>query len=171
MIVVVANKISKLQNIVELLSKVRRELKVNETAKEICKEYGFDIDIIDGVPIEFDDSVESSAKTVNSHIKLNPGLMDEEFEIVMRYAVHELVHALQHMTADDDEESKSNSNLGVDYLDDQNEVEAFQFQVKNESETKGQEAAEVYVNELVEYHEIPEDKVEDKVEELLDKVD
>jgi hypothetical protein len=166
MIIVVANQENKLKSIVELLSKVKKTLMEDDIAAEICNEFGFDVDIISGIPIEFDDSIESTAKTINSHIKLNTSLMDAEFEVIMRYAIHELVHALQHMTEEANEQENN-----AEYLDRDDELEAFQYQIEYESDARGPDVAEQYVDDLIEYHEIPEEEKEDKREELLDKVE
>lgn len=162
--VIIKRAKSELQNTVELLAKVNRELKKNHIAKSICKEYGFDIDIIDGIPFEFVDDLEASAKTVDSAIQLNSNLIDEEFETIMRYAIHELVHALQHMKLKGLESLEE-----MEYLDRGDELEAFQYQVKYESEERGLDVAEEYVENLIEYHEVPLDERDEKKEELLEK--
>jgi hypothetical protein len=167
MIVVIADKIGdQIQESIELLSRIRSELKKSQIAKEICKEHGFDIDIIDGIPIDFSDEIETSARTVNSAIELNSQLMDEDFEVMMRYAIHELVHALQHMKMEGMEAFE-----GHEYLDRPDELEAFQYQVEYESEVNGPDEAEEYVDNLIEYHEIPPESQQEKKEELLDKTD
>lgn len=155
---------SRLQNTIEILAKIKRELRNNDIAKEICKEHGFDIDIIDGIPFEFVDNLEASAKTVNSAIQLNSSLLDEEFEVMMRYSIHELVHALQHMKLEGLEIDEAE-----EYLDRSDEIEAFQYQISYEAEERGQDVAEEYVDDLIEYHEIPLDSRDDKREELLKK--
>jgi hypothetical protein len=162
--VIIKRAKSELQNNVELLAKINRELKVNHIAEEICKEYDFDIDIIDGIPFEFVDDLDASAKTVDSAIQLNSSLIDEEFEVVMRYAIHELVHALQHMKLKGLESLED-----LEYLDRGDELEAFQYQVEYESEERGQDVAEEYVENLIEYHEVPPDEREEKKKELLEK--
>jgi hypothetical protein len=167
MIIVIADKIGdQIQESIELLSRIKSELKKSQIAKEICAEHGFDIDIIDGIPLDFSDELETSARTVNSSIELNSKLMDEEFEVMMRYAIHELVHALQHMKLEGMEAFEDDN-----YLDRPDEMEAFQYQVEYESEAKGQNSAEEYVEDLVEYHEVPSRYKEEKKDELLDKTD
>ena len=165
MITIISKKAkSNLQNIIELLARVKRELRANDIAKEICKEHGFDIDIIDGIPFEFVDDLDASAKTVDSAIQLNSNLLDEEFEIIMRYSIHELVHALQHMKSE-----HLNNCEGEEYLDRADELEAFQYQIEYEAEERGKSEAEEYVENLVEYHEIPLESREHKKNELLEK--
>ncbi len=165
MIIVIADKAGEqIQESIELLSRVKAELKSNDIAKEICREHGFTIDIIDGIPLDFSDEIETSARTTNSSIELNSRLMSEEFEVIMRYAIHELVHALQHMKMEGMEAFEDDT-----YLDRPDELEAFQYQIEYESEVMGKEVAEEYVENLVEYHEIPPEVKEEKKDELLDK--
>jgi hypothetical protein len=171
MIIITASKKDKteLQDSIELISKLKSELKENDIALEICKEYGHDIDIIDGLAIEFADSeeVDASAKTINARIFLNKKLMDGPFENVMRYALHEFVHSLQHMERSGTEDPY----VDCEYLERPDEVEAFQFQIKYEDDVRGEDRAHEYIDDLLDYHEIPSGKKEDKKEELLGKVD
>jgi hypothetical protein len=167
MIIVIADKAGeKIQGSIELLSRIKTELKRSPIAKEICKEHGFSIDIIDGIPMDFSEEIDTSARTVNSAISLSSELMNEDFQIMMRYAIHELVHALQHMKMEGMEAFESD-----EYLDRPDELEAFQYQIEYESETMGQDKAEEYVDNLIEYHEIPPEVQEGKKQELLDKTD
>ncbi len=169
MIVILAKRTAKtkLEDTIQLLSDIKDELKSNDIAKELCKKYDFDIDIIDGIPIEFADELDASAKTINSKILLSDELMDAPFEKVMRYAIHELVHALQHMQR----HGKEDPYKDHDYLDRPDELEAFQHQIQYESDAVGKEQAEDYVDDLLDYHEVPEDEKTEKKDELLDKVD
>lgn len=154
-----------LEDIIELLAEIKQEMKGNDIAIEICKEHGFNVDIIDGIPMEFIDDLEASAKTIDSRIQLNSELLNEEFEIIMRYAIHELVHSLQHMKSEGIDPYASD-----EYLDRDDELEAFQFQIAYDAEERGEDEAVDYVEDLIEYHEIPEEEREDKKEELLEKV-
>lgn len=168
MIVIISklnNSSEELENMIELLAEIKQEMKENDIVAEICQEHGFSLDIIDGIPLEFVDDLEASAKTVDSRIQLNSELLNEDFEIIMRYAIHELVHSLQHMKSE-----------GIDpyatdeYLDREDELEAFQFQIAYDAEERGEEEAIDYVEDLIEYHEIPDEEQENKKEELLEKV-
>lgn len=156
---------TELQNNVELVAKIKRELRNEEIALDICKEYGFDIDILDGISIEFADDLEASAKTVDGAILLSSNLIEKDFEVMMRYAIHELVHAMQHMKITSLKEFE-----GQEYLDRSDELEAFQFQIEYEAKAVGEEEAEEYVDDLIEYHEIPEDEAGDKKERLMKRV-
>ena len=165
MIIVLASKQeTALKSEIEILAEIKRELRKNKIAKEICKEYGFGIDILDGIPIEFEDDLEASAKTIDSSIKLSSDLLNEDFDVIMRYAIHELVHALQHM-----EMVGGDPYAGDEYLDREDELEAFQYQIQYDSEVNGEDEVIEYVEDLIEYHEIPPEDRDSKKEELLEK--
>jgi hypothetical protein len=169
MIVVFAKKDGddRLERTIELLSEIKENLKTSDIAKEICKKYGYDIDIIDGIPIEFKDDLGSSAKTINSKISISDELIDAPIEKIMRYAIHELVHALQHMQRYGKEDPYKDKK----YLDRPDEIEAFQSQIEFEAKEVGMDEAEDYVDDLLDYHDIPENDKDDKKEELMNKVE
>jgi len=148
---------------VKLIKQIKDELKNNDVAIEICKEYGFDSEIIDGVVIKFDD-IKTSAETINGEMVLNNELIKEEFEVMMRYPVHELVHVFQHMER---EGSGGDPYENYEYLDRPDEREAFKAQIKYEKQERSEEEAEEYVDELLDYHEIPEPEKEEKRIDLL----
>jgi hypothetical protein len=149
------------------LSNIRLLLLKNPIAKEICSDLDFDKRGLYGIPISFSDEIDVAAKTINSNIILNVTLLREDFSLMMRYVIHELVHAIQHINM---------ASLGdpydqYEYLDRPDEVEAFQYQVKFEDEYgAGEEDAIEYVEELIDYHDIDGGDAEDKKELLLDKV-
>ncbi len=156
-----------LEDRISLLSRIKKEIKQDEVCKDICKEHGFDLSIIDGISIDFDDDIDVSAKTINSKIFLNSGLLEKSFETIMRYVVHELVHAFQHMKMYGEDKNKKEQ----EYLDDENEVEAFKRQVEFQAKEEGVDKAEDYVEDLIEYHEVPEDERNSKKNELLERVE
>ena len=152
---------------ISCLTRIRESLVSDEIAKIICEDMGFDHKILSGVPIRFEE-LDVSAKTVNSNISLNPKLMNKSFEIIMRYVIHELVHCFQHIK----NYNKNNSSKDdEDYLDDKDEIEAFQWQIKYDEESRGEEEAEEYVDELLEYHDVPDGEKGDKKELFLEKTD
>lgn len=150
-----------------LLSKIRAELINDGIAKDICKENNIDEDFLFGVCIKFDD-LDVSAKTVDSEIILNNKLIEKSFDIVMRYVIHELVHAIQH--CEDSGKNKKN-NKSKNYLDNPDEVEAFKKQVLYEAENNGNDSAKKYVDGLLEYHDIDGDEKKEKEKELMEEVD
>jgi hypothetical protein len=167
MLIIRAEKTKKtLEEVNKILSDDKEFLKKEPVVLRVLHEYGFKTDIIDGIPMKFSDDLDVSAKTINSSIELNTSLLDESTIIRRRYEVHELVHALQHMR----NEGKKNNNADEqDYLRDENEVEAFQNQIEFDSKYRGENEAEEYVEDLVEYHEVPEHDREEIKEELLER--
>lgn len=150
-----------------LLSKVRTELMNDSIAKDICKENDIDEEFLAGVPIRFD-KLDVSAKTINSEIILNTKLMEKSFDIIMRYVIHELVHAIQHSERNGKRKKEDKS---ADYLDKESEIEAFQKQVLYESEVNGEKSAEKYVDGLLDYHDIEGKEGKEKKRELMEEVD
>lgn len=146
-----------------LLAQVKRELASLPVVHSLFEELGYPIEILDGISIEFSE-LDVSAKTIDSKIYLNENLLSESFEVIMRYAVHELTHALQHMNREHIEEDPYADD---DYLDRDDELEAFQNQIEYQKEVEGEESAHKYVVELVEYHEVSDGDKKEKIDELL----
>ena len=165
-IVTAKKKEENLLNNIMLLSKIRTELMNDKIAKDICKENEVDDDFLKGVPIRFDD-LDVSAKTINSNIILNKKLIEKSFHMIMRYVIHELVHAIQHC---DSHKKEDKNDKAVDYLDNKDEVDAFQKQILYDSVVSGKGAAEDYVDGLLDYHDIDGDEAEEKKEELMELV-
>lgn len=154
---------------ISYLTRIREALVSDQIAKIICDDMGFEHKILAGVPIRFEE-LDVSAKTVNSNISLNPKLMSKSFDIVMRYVIHELVHCFQHVKKYN--KNKNNSiRDNEDYLDNDDEIEAFQWQIKYDEESRGEEEAEEYVDNLLEYHNVPKKDRDDKKELFLEKTD
>ncbi len=135
----------------------------DKIAKKICKEKGVGEWFLAGVPIKFD-KMKQSAKTVDSRIILNRKLLKKDFDIIMRYVIHELTHSIQHVQ-DYEKRSKMEEK---EYLDKDTEVEAFRYQIEFDSKNRGKHKAEEYVEELLDYHDITGKDREDKKDELLD---
>lgn len=168
MIIIYANKNSEtiylsIEESIKLVKEIKDELRTRDVVIEVCKEYGFDTDIIDGVVIKFDD-IKTSAETVNGEMILNNELIKEDFDVLMRYPVHELVHVFQHMQR---EGTGGDPYEGMEYIDRPDEQEAFIAQIEDEKSSRGEAAAEEYVDELLTYHDVPEQEKTDKKEILL----
>ena len=150
----------------ELLSKIRSALINDSVAKDICKEYDIGNWLLKSVPIRFE-KLEVSARTTDGNIILNKELKKKPFEIIMRYVIHELTHAVQH--------AKKDPNLKKDkkkkYLDKENEIEAFQNQIKYADKKRGRSKTLEYVDDLLEYHDIDGKKKVQKKKMLLEKLD
>ena len=165
MIIITSSKENKdsLVDEVELLAKVRRALLNDKTAKKICREKNIGEWFLSGVPIKFED-IKQSAKTVNAHIILNKELAEKPFEILMRYVIHELTHAIQHTQNDN---KKNNTDEAEDYLDKDTEVEAFKYQIEFDSKKRGDSKAEEYVDDLLDFHNLRGQDRDEKKRELL----
>ena len=59
--------------------------------------------------------------------------LEESFDTIMRYAIHELVHSLQHMNR----EGKADPYKEKEYLDRPDEAKAFKAQVKEIKRREG----------------------------------
>jgi hypothetical protein len=84
----------------------------------------------------------------------------------MHYIVHELCHWMQQSKSDPHELIPSGDH-DLDYLDMPSEHEAFMFQVQFIKEFSGKKAAEEYVEELLDFHELKGKRREEKRKQLL----
>lgn len=167
MIVIIAKKeVNHIDSEIELISKIKETLKSDPIIKNLLNEYGKDKDFIDALPLDFSEDLDVSAKTINARIILNKKLLSETFDIIYRYAVHEVVHALQHVNLAADDQGYDQ----YEYLDRPDELEAFQVQIEADKNRRGEEAVIEYVEDLLDYHEIPADEKDDKKNELLERV-
>jgi len=159
----------KIKEKIELLRKLKEDLYENKITEKILEKFKLKKDIIDGMVLKFDEDLEVTAKTVNGEVSLNESLMSKSFDTIMRYVVHEFVHVCQHIK---NQKSKSKSSKRDDtYLDNPEEVEAFKWQSLFTKEEEGSKELDEYLDELMEYHDIPEKDQEDKIEELKDYVE
>ena len=148
------------------LSRIRSELLNDPIAKDIASDLKEDADkFLKCVSISFDD-LDVSAKTTNGNIILNQKLIDKPFPVMMRYVIHELTHAVQHIMHDGSMKSRKNE----DYLEKDSEVEAFQRQLEWQVDNSSLKEAEKYVDDLLAYHDTPKRKQEGIKEELLERV-
>jgi len=168
MFVVLAKKETSIESQIEVISKIKKFLKKDKVVHDICKDYNKDISDIDGVSISFEKKLDVTAKTIDGKVFLNTTLMDEKFEIICRYVVHELTHVFQHMKK---EFSKNKDKRKKEYLDRPEEIEAFQNQIKFDAKVRNKEKAIEYVDGLLDYHKINDKKEKkEKKEELLKKL-
>lgn len=160
-------KKSKIEEKQKLLAKIRVSLKNSDMAKKLIKDYKIKDWIFDAVPLDFK-PLKVTAKTINGTIFLNPDIEDMSFEIIMRYVIHEFVHVLQHITEEKNGEKEDDKKQ--DYLDREDEIEAFQYQIKYDADQRGEKAAKKYTEDLLEYHDIPKKEKKVKKKELMEKV-
>lgn len=162
-----SKKKQKLKTRTKIVSDLKNYLKSNNIFLELCKEYGQDVTILDGIPVVFTSEIDVTAKTINAKVFLNTSLVDEKFEIMARYLIHELAHCFQHM----ENEGKKQKKKQKDYLNRPEELEAFQYQIKFDASERSHEKANDYVNDLLSYHDIPKRRRNTKKKELMDKLD
>tara|TARA_B100000579_G_C22801246_1_gene840004 strand:+ start:550 stop:1119 length:570 start_codon:yes stop_codon:yes gene_type:complete len=153
-----------------VLIKIKDSIKEDDFFVELFNQYNKSLDIIDAIPIDFVPELEVSAQTINGSIRLNWKLLGKPFSIIMRYVVHEMVHVFQHM------DGLKESDEGKNYLDDPNEVEAFQQQIKfdannNSNNEEGKGKAVEYAKKLIKFHKYPKSKRKNKLKELTEGID
>ena len=168
MILKIAKK-SQIEEKHKLLSKIRTHLKNNDMAKDLLKKYKIKDWILDAFPLDFKE-MKVTAKTINGTVYLNPNVIKMNFDIIMRYVIHEFVHVLQHISEEKNGEDTEDDKVD-DYLDRDDEIEAFQHQVAFDADNRGEKEAEEYVDELLEFHKIPKKERAEKKKELMKHVD
>lgn len=146
----------------EIINGIKERVKKHDALKEAFDKYGLDIDEVDDIPVCFAD-VDVSARTDHGIIYLNWGLLDEGFPKNDHYLAHEMTHFAQQTTGDGPTEGSTDDT----YLDNKYEQEGFQVQTEYLSETKGDDVAEKYIDNVLDYHEVPKDEKSEKKKELL----
>lgn len=147
------------------LKHIRAALKKEPIVIKEFKKYNRDINDIDDVSIKFDPNLDVSAKTINGDIFLNAKMLEDNWKDYFHYAVHEITHYLQHTSGQCNEPNNEKEN----YLDNENEVEAFQNQLKYREKTEPHSEIEKYLKDLFDKHQIPKKERPEKKKELLDK--
>lgn len=135
-------------------------MKKEQAFLDKCKEYNRDPDFVNDVHISFE-PLDVSAKTVNGEIFLNENLFGKgDFHDAMRYFQHELCHVLQQEAG-----MVNGKTPKKDYLDDENEIEAFQVQLEYMNEHTPEEVQE-YLEQLMDHHNISGKERKRKIREL-----
>lgn len=162
-------RIAKLQRILRIADKYDERIKhlkdivkKEEPFIEKCKEYGKDPSFIDDVSISFSD-LDVSAKTVNGEILLNEKLFNADIVKQVQYVVHEATHCLQQAAGK--VEGKVDK---ADYLDDENEQEAFSTQISYMCENENAEEVQQYIENLLDHHGIEGDERKEKAKKLVE---
>ena len=149
-----------------LIKKLKREVKKEDEYLDKCKEYNKNPDFVDNVSISFDDNLDVSAKTVNGEVFLNGKLFERgDWNDQMRYVIHEITHVMQQEAGKVKEKTDRD-----DYLDDENEIEAFQAQISYMSENESPEELQTYLEQLLDHHGIKGKERKLKIEELMEDV-
>jgi hypothetical protein len=163
MIIIRAKKLETLKDKAEVLAQVKKELSESPIVLKMCEEHKVDIELVLGIPIDFCE-LDVSAKTIDSKVYLNEDLLLESFEKIMRYAVHEITHAFQHMNR---EHLDHDPYADDDYLDRDDEQEAFKNQLLYQSKVESVEDIVEYVEDLFDHHDIPGGERKDKLQEIM----
>jgi hypothetical protein len=152
----------------QLINKIKEHIKDSDVIKNVFKKYKVDINELDFIPICFS-NLEVSARTAHGVIFINNSLLDnvskENWEdAVDHYLVHEIVHWVQQTTGT---RPTKGADSG-DYLENEEEIEGFQNQSEFLADTRDDDAAETYIDQVLDHHEVHDDKARDsKKEELL----
>jgi len=168
MIIVLAKKDKEIsiEKQIEVISDVKNFLKKDLIVKDICSSFGRGLKDFDGISISFDKKLDVTAKTIDGKIFLNTSLMDEKFEVICRYVVHELTHVFQHMK----KEFSRKKEKKKEYLDRPQEIEAFQNQIKFDAKNRTEKEAKEYVDDLLDYHDLGGNKRNETKDKLLKKL-
>jgi hypothetical protein len=143
---------------------MRQKVKQDPEVQKKFKEYGVPLDKIDAVHVEFAD-LPVSAKTKDKKIYLNRKMLDADSDVKdpTHYLAHEIVHFLQQWTG-----NTSGHKQVKDYLEKPTEEEAFEVQIDYKKRHEGEEEAERYTEDLLDYHGVEGKERKEKKEELMD---
>jgi len=148
-----------------IINRVKEKIKKHPVVIDLFKEYDIDISEIDMIPVCFAD-ISVSARTDHAVIYLNISLLDTPEEID-HYLTHEIVHFLQQTTGDKPTKGADDG----DYLENEYEIEGFQKQVEYMADTRDEDTAEDYVDQVLDHHEVDNKKErKEKKEELLELI-
>ena len=160
-----ASKKHSVKKKLKTIEKIKKFIYKDSFFEDLFADYNKDIGLVEEIPIDFVSDLDVSAQTVNGSIKLNQKLMSKPFSLIMRYVVHEMVHVFQHMDGLKDDGKKKN------YLDNKDEVEAFQKQIEFDANNNGNSKAISYTKKLIKFHKYPKAKRDKKLEELTKELE
>ncbi len=155
------------QFFLNLINDAKGILKKDKVMRGVFKDHDVDISFLDLIPIKFD-KLKVSATTSRGVISLNYKLLlDGVFHEDYGYLIHEVTHYLQQCFGDRPTKGAENGS----YLDNEDEQEGFQYQVKYISEEFGEDEADEYVDNLLDHHDIDKKQErEDKKDTLMSKI-
>ncbi|KKN61325.1 hypothetical protein LCGC14_0523160 [marine sediment metagenome] len=145
-----------------IIEAVKQKVKNSDVYKDLCREIGVDESIIFLVPMAFAD-LDVSARTEKGCIYFNYNLLDD-FNQNDHYMIHELEHWRQQCFGDGPTKGSNNSE---DYLDNEYEQEGFQTQTEYLSETRDDQAAVNYVEQVLNHHDVDDDDKAKRRKDLL----
>ena len=146
-----------------ILDKLKKRVFDSDVVKDMLKEYGIERDELDLWPICFAE-IPVSARTDHGVIYLNIDLfIDEDGDLIKgsieendHYLPHEMTHVGQQTTGNKPTPGSTEDN----YLDNPTEQEGFRNQTKYISDTKGDDEAEEYIEQVLDHH--THDNIDDK---------
>lgn len=150
------------QEELDLLNKVKKEIKNNDVLINMFKKHGVNIDYLDLFPMTFSDKIDVSARTDHGVIYFNYKLLEKPDQL-NHYLIHELTHVVQQCFG---AVPTQGANDG-DYLDNPFEQEGFRNQTEYLSETKGDDVAENYIDKVLDHHEVDSKKEREKRKKKL----
>lgn len=149
-----------------IVKKLKDKVKDHPVVVELFKKYKVSPELLDYIPIYFAD-MDVSAKTEHGIIILNIRLLEDgDYEKNDHYIVHESCHVLQQCFGDEPTQGADDG----DYLLNPYEQEGFQNQTEYLAETRGEEDAEEYVDQVLDHHDVEGKEREQKKEILLKDV-
>jgi hypothetical protein len=144
-----------------ILDKLKKRVFNHDVVKDIFKKYKLNKDEIDLIPVCFA-KIPVSARTNHGIIYLNIDLASDISDND-HYLAHEVTHFAQQTTGS----KPTQGSDADDYLDNPVEQEGFRNQTKYISDTQGDEVAEEYIDQVMDYHDVDtDDKKRDKLLEL-----
>lgn len=153
------------KKMLRLIQQAKDYLKKDKVMQEMCKDYNFDINEIDLIPMKFGE-IDVSATTNKGIITLNWKLLtDGDFFKDMSYIVHEIEHYINQINR------PTQSADDGDYLSNKDEQSAFKRQVQWLDNQFGKEEAEDYVEQVLDHHDEKGNDRKEKKEILMEKVE
>lgn len=146
----------------KIIQEAKNRVKQQEALRKCFEKYNLDINEVDDVPVCFAD-IDVSARTDHGVIYLNWELLDDGFPENDHYLAHELTHYAQQTTGDGPTDGSTDDT----YLDNKYEQEGFKVQTEFLSETEGDGVAKDYINQVLNYHDVPKSERAKKRKELL----
>lgn len=131
------------------LEKIKKRVFKHPVVIDMLKKYDIDEFELDLIPMCFA-KIPVSARTDHGVIYINVELAEDgNIKEDDHYIVHEMTHYCQQTTGDGPTKGSDEGN----YLDNPIEQEGFRNQTKYIADTKSQEDAERYVDQVLDYHE------------------
>lgn len=146
----------------DLINDLKEKVKKHKVVKSILKEYGVDDEALDQTPVCFK-KLDVSARTEYGMIYLNEDFLDGNILDEDHYLVHEFIHVLQQCYGD----RPTKSSDSGDYLENKFEQEAFFNQTEYIADTKGEDVAEEYVENLLDHHEVEDEEEREEKKDVL----